>query len=128
LYRKPRRVLPRDCLRCAITENPRNVRNVIIECGGEYGTSCALHLTLFFRRSSAWPSPCSSGADSRAAFNYADKLLKTLLITGSLERNAALGLRWSLASARSVASLLGENREAPRVAMTEMMFSYEKKP
>src|SRR5208283_1131405 len=69
---------------------PRTLRGmicVIIRCDAEYGASCALHLMLLFRRTSSGPSLCSSRADSHAAFDCADKLLKTLLITGSLGLN-----------------------------------------
>ena len=44
----------------------------------------------------------------RKAFAYTDKLLKTLLITGSLERNITLGLRPSCVCAKFIAGLLGD--------------------
>ncbi len=71
---------------------------------------------LLFRRTSSWPSLCSSGEDSRAAFDRADKLLKTLLITGSLGLKIGVGPCLFRIRAKFLAGLLGDTRNAPRVA------------
>jgi hypothetical protein len=73
----------------------------------------------FFRHTSAWPSHFTTEADSCAAFAYSDKLLKTLLITGSLEWNTAAGPRPFCICAKFIAGVLGDNlnplREAERM-------------
>jgi hypothetical protein len=55
------------------------------------------------------PHQCSSGADCRSAFDYTDKLLKTLLIIGSLEWNTAAEPRPFCICTKCIAGVLGDN-------------------
>lgn len=89
--------------------NRCNMIYVMIGSDEKYGTACALHLTLFSRRSSAWPSPCSPRAESRAALGGTDKVLKTLLITVSLERSIVAGPHRFCFCAKFNAGLAGDN-------------------
>lgn len=88
---------------------------VTVGCDAEYGTPCAAHLTLILPALFGL-ALFSPGVVSGGARDYADKLLKTLLITGSLERSITLGSRPFCICAKFLAGLIGDNLNPLRVA------------